>query len=130
MRRSNRGLKRYLKNAKEYYEYHNVPTFNSYQDAYDYLNEEVFTKEEFINNVSETAELKKVSYSVVYEIMTNHLTDILYEIDKKKKHKRKTSRISIYGYLQLRIGFAVNMRKPHLRNQIREFAKNKYNKLN
>lgn len=88
-----------------------VRNFTTRSDAYDYLYDEVFCNENFISNVSETAKSNKVSYLLAYDLITNYLTDVFYEIDKKMNHRTKKTRISILGYFFLDLGFAISFIK-------------------
>ena len=86
----------------------NVRKFTSRSNVYDYLSNEVFEKEDFIRHVIKTAKANDVSYLLAFDVITNHLTDILYEIDtnitsKQKKVVVKSSSIIKTRYCQHKI---------------------------
>lgn len=87
-----------------------IRKFANREEVFEFLEHEVFLKSEFIANVSETARTKKVSYLLAYDLITNYLTDILYEVDKGieyAKQKRKV-KINVFSYFSLQIGFMVS----------------------
>ena len=106
---------------RENIESKNVRNFTTRIDAYAYLENEVFLKEHFINHISETAKRNQVSYAMAYDVITNHLTDILYEIDKKIVVPEQKVKISIYGYFSLCIGFMIsNTKVNYIKSIIRK----------
>ena len=92
----------------------NVRKFTSRESVEEYLSNEVFLKERFIRHITETAKTNHVSYILAYNIITNHLIDILYEIDKAITSPRKKVLIRVYGYFSLRIGFMISSTRTHL----------------
>ena len=86
----------------------NVRKFTTREEVYEFLASTVFYKGHFVRHVQETAQQTQVSYVLAYEVITNHLTDILYEIDKAIARPRKKVMIRIYSYFSLRIGFMLS----------------------
>ena len=86
-----------------------VRKFPTRADAYNYLETEVFIKSDFVNNITETARVEKVNYLIAYEIITNYLTDVLYELDKAVSSK-KGKRISVHSYFYFQVGFMESIR--------------------
>jgi hypothetical protein len=74
----------------------------------------VFEKEHFIRHIIATAKKNNISYLLAFDIITNHLTDILYEIDKNITSPRKKVIIRVYGYFSLRIGFMISSTRKQL----------------
>ena len=96
----------------------NVRKFTSRTDVFNYLSNDVFEKEHFIRHVLETAKVNKVSYLLAFDIITNHLTDILYEIDKNIISPKRKVQIGVYAYFYLRIGFMISNTKQKLEQLI------------
>lgn len=90
---------------RKFFQRKTVRKFESREACYQYLETEVFVLQDFIANVTETAMTLQISYLLAYEIITNYLTDVLYEIDKAQSKTKQRSRITVYGYLNLDIGF-------------------------
>jgi len=86
-----------------------VRKFKDRQAVYVYLEQEVFKLEDFKRNVKETADSLDISYIVAYDVVTNYLTDVLYDIDKNVKYSKKKKKINMYSYFSLIIGFMVNL---------------------
>jgi uncharacterized membrane protein YsdA (DUF1294 family) len=42
---------------------------------------------------------------LAYELITNYLIDVLYELDKAQAQKKKRTKINVFGYFFLEIGF-------------------------
>ena len=103
-RRSQRLLKPYLQKLRA----KSVRKFSSREEVSDFLYEDVFKFDEFQNNIKEVADLQQVSYIVAYEIITNHLIDIVNEIDKAQASK-KNIRILILRYMKLDVRFAIGI---------------------
>lgn len=89
-------------------ESNNVRKFTNREQAFQYLSDSVFKESDFIKHVTQSAEQNKVSYMLAYDLITNHLTDILYEIDKNIINPRKKIIIRVYQYFSLRIGFMLS----------------------
>ena len=89
----------------------NVRLFTHRPEAFDYLVNDVFEKQEFIDHIIKTANYHNVSYMIAYSIITNHLTDILYEVDQRITSYSKKSKIRILGHFYLSIGFIRNYTK-------------------
>ena len=96
------------------YKSKSVRKFKDRKAVEEYLENEVFTLHEFKNNISETARSLKVSYVIAYDIVTNYLIDILYEIDKSIEHPKKKKKINVYSYFSLTTGFMANLTKKTL----------------
>lgn len=92
----------------------NVRKFSTHSEAFDYLEREVFSQEHFSNHITETAKRNKVSYILAYDVITNHLTDILYEIDKAIAVPEEKVKIRAYGYFSLQIGFMISNNRNKL----------------
>lgn len=103
---------------------HSKRIFNNRAEAYEYLDKEVFLKEDFRNHVAETAKQNEVSYLLAYDLITIHLTDIFYEIDIAVSKKRGNIRISIQSFFYLKIGFLDRYKKV-----INRYKKSKNNEL-
>jgi hypothetical protein len=101
-------------NDKKTIQSKNVRKFTSRSDVYDYLSNEVFEKEDFIRHVVKTAKETDISYLLAFDIITNHLTDILYEIDRNITNPKKKVLIRVYGYFSLRIGFMISNTRKQL----------------
>jgi hypothetical protein len=119
---------RFFHSDKNRIKANNFNKFKSWQEAYDYLFEDVFTKEHFEKHVALSAEKNKVSYIIAYEVITNHLTDILYEIDKNISYPRKKVMIRVLSYFSLRIGFMIsqNKVKKEFNDRMSKYRKNEY----
>lgn len=93
------------------FEYHkffrskSVRKFTSREAVYEYLENEVFIQQDFISNVSETATTLRISYLLAYEIITNYLKDVLYELDTAQAEKKKRTKINVFSYFFLEVGF-------------------------
>lgn len=92
----------------------NVRKFTSRSDVYDYLSNEVFVNEDFIRHVVETSNANDVSYILAFDVITNHLTDILYEIDKSITKPKTKVKIRGYRYFSLQIGFMISSTRKQL----------------
>ena len=103
-------LYRSTKKNIKFFQSKSVRMFANREEAFKYLENDVFNKQDFLNNVSETALSNKVSYVLAYELITNFLTDILYEIDQATTMKRKKKKINVYSYFFLEIGFMISLR--------------------
>jgi len=95
----------------QHYKSKSVRKFKDRKAVEEYLEQEVFTLQEFKNNISETARSLNISYVIAYDIITNYLTDILYEIDISIEHPKKKKKISVYSYFSLTVGFMANLTK-------------------
>lgn len=91
-----------------------IRVFNSKEQVYEYLEKDVFVTEQFQSHISETAKTLDISYLLAYEIITNYLTDILYEIDIAANSKTKKARISVHSYFFLEIGFMVSVKNKKM----------------
>ncbi len=91
-----------------------VRMFSTKKAVSEYLEKEVFLDQDFLNNVSETAKKVEINYILAYEIITGHLIDILYEIDKAISLKRKKTKIRVYSYFFLQIGFMVSLKNKKM----------------
>lgn len=96
--------------------------FKSREEAFDFLRKEIFLTEHFIEHVTETAKHMEISYALAYYIITNHLTDLLYEIDLNLSKPKKNVMVRIYGYCSLKIGYLFN-KKPNNNRIINEYLK-------
>ena len=103
MRKSKRLLRQFFKKKS-------VSQFKDRRAVMAYLEKEVFLDRNFISNVTETATICRVSYIIAYECVTNYLTDIVYEIDQAITFELKKSKISVYSYFFLEVGFMVSLR--------------------
>jgi len=70
----------------------------------------VFRTIDFERHITETAKTLDIGYQLAYEIITNYLTDVLYEVDKVLEAPRKKRRISVYSYFYLDTGFLRNLK--------------------
>jgi len=93
-----------------------VRKFNSREEAIEFMTKEVFVREHFQEHVTQTANNLNISYVVAYHIITNHLIDIVYEIDLNIKNPQKNVMVRIYGYCSLRIGYLLNKKKSIKQN--------------
>lgn len=93
-----------ISNTKKIIQSKSQKLFTSRQDAFEYLERTVFNRQDFVENVSDSARDNKVSYLFAYEIITNYLTDVLYEIDKHMKKPTKV-KLVIKAFFSLSIGF-------------------------
>lgn len=89
----------------------NVRKFTNRSEVYDYLEKSVFNEADFIEHVIVTAKANNVSYLLAFDLITNHLTDILYEIDKEIINKRKKVKLRVYGYFSIAIGFMITSKR-------------------
>lgn len=96
------------------YKSKSVRKFKDRKAVEEYLEQEVFTLKEFKSNISETARSLKISYVVAYDVVTNYLIDILYEIDETIASPKKKKKISVYSYFSLTVGFMANISKKKL----------------
>jgi hypothetical protein len=110
-------------NIKRIIESKNQRTFTSRKDAYDYLKSDVFNKAEFVQHVSDSAKENHVSYLLAYDLITNYLTDYLYEIDKTIIHKRKKRRFMFKGFFSCATGFMLSFKSRRL--FLKQFLKHK-----
>ncbi len=99
---------------KEFFQSKSVRKFTTREAVYQYLENEVFINGDFISNITETATTRKISYLLAYELITNYLTDILYELDKAQAQKRKRTRINVFGYFFLEIGFMLSFKNKKM----------------
>lgn len=97
----------------------NVRKFASRSQVYEYLSNEVFEKEDFIRHVSDTAQANSVSYILAFDVISNHLTDLLYEIDKNIAKPRRKVKIRCYGYFSLLIGFMISGTRKKLTDSLK-----------
>ena len=81
---------------------------------------EVFEKEDFIRQVKLVAEQQQISYLVAFDVLTNYLTDVLYEVDKNVSRRKKKVAIRIYGYFSLRIGWMIHSLREKIKVQERK----------
>lgn len=105
----------------------NVRKFTSRSDVFDYLSNEVFEKEDFVRHVVETAKANNISYLLAFDVITNHLTDVLYEIDKAIILPKKKVKIRAIGYFSLITGFMISSTRKQL---IELFIKQRKQKSN
>lgn len=91
------------------YKSKSVRKFKDRKAVFEYLEQEVFVIQEFKNNVSETARSLSISYVIAYEVLTNYLTDILYEVDTTITSKKEKRKINVYSYFSLYVGFMANL---------------------
>jgi hypothetical protein len=105
-----RGSRKFI----NFFQSKSVRTFESRDKVYEYLEQEVFIKLPFSNHISETAKTLEISYLLAYEIITNYLTDILYEVDIAVSDRKKRKRISIHAYFFLEIGFMVSVKNKKM----------------
>lgn len=85
-----------------------VRKFHSREEVAEFLYDDVFRFDEFKNNVQEVSTLQEVSYTVAHDIITNHLIDILYEIDKSQA-SNSNIRILILRYMKIEVRFAIGV---------------------
>lgn len=88
--------------------------FKSRGEVYEYLEEDVFNKEHFREHITQTAKTLDISYMLAYDIITNYLTDILYELDKAVSDRKKSTRISVHSYFSLKIGFMKSLQNKKM----------------
>ena len=93
------------------YQSESVRKFKDRKAVFEYLEFEVFKLDEFKDNVSETARSLDVSYIIAYEVLTNYLTDVLYEIDQSIENQKQKRKINVYSYFSLTVGFMANLTK-------------------
>lgn len=91
-----------------------IRVFNSREEVYNYLDNDVFATEQFQSHISETSKTLDISFLLAYEIITNYLTDVLYEIDIAATSSRKKRKISIHSYFFLEIGFMVSVKNKKM----------------
>lgn len=105
----------------------NVRNFTTREEVNQYLANTVFNSPHFVSHIEETANKNQVSYMLAYEVITNHLTDILYEIDKNITLPKKKVKIRVYSYFSLRIGFMISSTKTRLIELHKQNKKRKRN---
>ena len=93
------------------YQSKSVRKFEDRKAVYKFLEEEVFQLRDFKNNVNETARSLDISYIIAYEVLTNHLTDVLFELDRGIEFKRKKIKINMFSYFSLFVGFMENLKE-------------------
>lgn len=93
---------------QKFFQSKNIRMFKSRKECFDYMEKEVFLRQEFQIHITETAKESKVSYLLAYEIITNFLTDTLYEIDLAVTDRERKKRISVHSYFYLQVGFMVS----------------------
>lgn len=98
----------------KFFQSKSVRTFASREKVYEYMEEEVFVLQEFSQHITETAMTLEISYLLAYEIITNYLTDILYEIDQAVSNRKRKKKISIHAYFFLEIGFMVSVKNKKM----------------
>ena len=122
------NLKRYI---EDYEEFHFYLRNKSLKDLYDkdviytYLHNEVFKRDDFINNIQEVADAEEKHYDVIYTVITLYFVDIFYDIIMNIQ-KRRMVKINIYGYLFLIIDFDYNLSDKHrkiLDKELRDLGK-------
>jgi hypothetical protein len=104
-----------------------VRKFTDRKSVIKYLEKEVFHDSDFLSNVSETAKKCDISYVLAFEIVSNYLTDILFEIDQAISSKRKKKIINVYSYFFLQIGFMVSVKNKKM--FLEKYVKPKKRKL-
>lgn len=103
--------KKYIKDYQElhlYLDRKSLNKFYSHDAIYNYLNEEVFKKQDFINNIQEVADAEDKHYDVIYTVISLYFVDIFYDIIINIQ-ERIMVKINIYGYLFLIIKFYYNI---------------------
>lgn len=105
-----RGKKSYI----DFFTKKSIRTFNSRDKVFQFMEEEVFILEDFSKHITETSRNLDISYLLAYEIITNYLTDILYEIDIAVSDREKKKKISIHAYFFLEIGFMVSVKNKKM----------------
>jgi len=108
---------------KELLQSKNVRKFTSKEDVHDYLSEDVFKMPQFIEHVRQTATDNNVSYLLAYDLITKHLIDILYEIDKNVVMPRKKTKIRVFRCFSLKIGFMMSDTKELIIKQFKKRRK-------
>ena len=88
--------------------------FVNREEAHEYLEREVYSNQEFINHIEETAITHKVSYIVAYTVVTDYLTDIMYELDLNVAKRKTKKRILIHSYFFLSVGFMESFKDKKL----------------
>lgn len=104
----------------------NVRKFTSRSDVYNYLSSEVFVTEHFVEHVIKTAKATEINYLLAYDIITNYLTDLLYEIDTQITMDKKV-RIRGYRYFSFNIGFMISNIKEQYTELLKLNRKEKNN---
>lgn len=89
----------------DYFQRISVRNFQTRTEAFEYLEREVFLLPDFQANVQETADALKISYMIAFEIIANYLTDVLYELDQAQAQKKNRTKINVFGYFFLQVGF-------------------------
>jgi len=98
----------------KFFQSKSVRQFTNREAVYLYLENEVFINQDFINNVRETATTREISYLLAYELITNFLTDTLYEIDIAICKQKKKTRIRVFSYFHLDIGFMMSFKNKKM----------------
>ena len=101
-------------NNKNLIQSKNVRKFASRSEVYEYLSNKVFENEDFIRHVSDTAQANNVSYILAFDVISNHLTDLLYEVDKNIAKPKRKVKIRCYGYFSLQVSFMISGTKKKL----------------
>jgi len=104
---------------KELIQSKNVRKFTSKEEVKDYLSDDVFKLPQFIEHVKQTAIDNNVSYILAYDLITKHLIDILYEIDKNVAMPKKKTRIRVFRCFSLKIGFMMSDTTTLIKNSIK-----------
>jgi hypothetical protein len=105
---------------KELLQSKNVRKFTSKEEVAEYLSDDVFKLPHFIKHVKQTAIDNNVSYLLAYDLITKHLIDILYEIDKNVVMPRKKTRIRVFRCFSLQIGFMMSDTKTMFKKQFKK----------
>lgn len=99
---------------RKFFQSKSVRTFKSRGEAFEYLEQEVFVLNQFSKHITEVAKTLDISYLLAYEIITNYLTDIIYEIDIAASNRERKKKIAVHGYFFLEIGFMVSVRNKKM----------------
>lgn len=99
---------------KRFFKLESKSQFNSYEEAYQYLYDNVFQDAQFVKHVTKASEEQNISYVIAYELISNHLTQILYEVDKAITRSKKKSKIIFHSYFSLQIGFMLSTKNKKM----------------
>jgi hypothetical protein len=117
MKYKNKSRKKYVppvykprQDYKDFFMKKSQPKFSNIKEVERYLETEVFSEQEFIQNVVAAGKTNEVSYLLAYDVITKTLINILYEIDQSITLKRKKKRINVYGYFFLEVGFMISLK--------------------
>jgi len=105
---------RSAKPYRNFFRKESVRQFESREKAYEYMEKEVFVLNEFSVHVTEVSKTLEISYLLAYEIITNYLTDILYELDIAVSARKKRMKISVHAYFYLDIGFMLSTKNKKM----------------